>query len=502
MGKYIQTNQSEFISEKLNGEQSVSTISYEVKDMVLEIPKQRKESFDKLLKKAARICKFLNIPTPKVKSDVEKAYFVIRYQNPENREVVTLTDTISDDIKKVKAEFESKKYSNSDRFFIQKGLVNVVDLEIVTDIKPDNEWVILGVIDHKNEILRAAPNQQIPFDKIPSDLSNCSCDHCKKERVRNKTVFIQNIESGEIMRVGGSCIKYYLGANFEKVLEFLGDLNNLMEFPKSSEISFIYGYSPQLDDYFDVKEIVKFFFYYVRKYGYVSSNSAESANTKNLGTDKQEVQSSKDIVTEVVCKYIVAPSKPKPYEREEFLKKYAEFEKIVKAEKDDKYNDFIAFVENGYKENNFLFNVRNFIKKGAVNVDYIRYIISACSMYEGKLRYEEYKKKSQEERDKEKAELIKTSNWVGEVGQKEPLKNLEILSIRSFSTDFGMSSVYKLRDEKGNIFTKFGTINKKFVVNNTPDVVVGSIISATAEIKNHDTYQDVKQTVLGRLSKI
>jgi hypothetical protein len=63
-----------------------------------------------------------------------------------------------------------------------------------------------------------------------------------------------------------------------------------------------------------------------------------------------------------------------------------------------------------------------------------------------------------------------------------------------------------LKDQNGNIFTKFGTIGNQYIVKKNDsdpnNVIVGDIISATAEIKKHDEYMGKKQTVLGRLSKL
>lgn len=502
MGKHIKTTQSEFITENNTN----TIIGYDVQNMVLEIPKQKRTSFDKVIKKVERLCKYIGIPLPKINKESSKTYYVIQHQNPDNYVVNTYFETLTTDAKVALNYLNNDPKYKGERYFISKGYVDVIDLDIVVDIKPDNEWIILGVIDHKEKLLRAAPNQTIPFDKIPKDLSNCSCDHCKTERVRNKTVFIQNLESKEIIRVGGSCIKYYLGANFEKILEFLSDINDLLKASNESEFeddsNFRHRYSQEEDNLFDVKNIVKYFFYHVRKYGYISTTSAEKINLKK-GEDAIQTESSKDAILNIVRNYIIPPYGRNVTEKDiiEFNKGVEEFNKIVNSETDDKYLKLLDFVEANYKENNFLFNVKNMIDAGSVVADKIRYIISACSMYEGKIQYEEYKKKSDEEKAEAHEKLVKTSNWIGVVGEKSKVENLEITNIRSFMTEFGESTVYKLVDKEGNIYTKFGTINKKFVVNDK-EVEVGAVISATAEIKKHDVFNDVKQTVLGRLSKI
>jgi hypothetical protein len=91
------------------------------------------------------------------------------------------------------------------------------------------------------------------------------------------------------------------------------------------------------------------------------------------------------------------------------------------------------------------------------------------------------------------------TNFIGIVGEKEKME-LTITDIKTGNGTYGEWTLYSMKDEDGNFYTKFGTINTKF--SNSNEVKVGSIISALFEIKEHKEFNMIKQTALGRLSTI
>ena len=486
----------------------------EVKNYTVEIQSGKEKTFEKLIKQLTRLCKVIKLPTPKVTEVGKKTYYVIKcqYKNDMSYEYQynTLKDTLTEDAEKIKEELKKHKGSDSN-YWITTEDVKKYNIELVDVIKPSNEWIILGVINHKEGLVKSAPNQQIPFELIPKDLSSNVCDHCKSERVRNKTVFIKNLENDEIIRVGGSCIKYYLGYDYEKILNYLTELNLFIDTFNEGGIDFEdFEFSRSRgfreEPTANVKDIIKYFFYYVKKKGYISKASAEKYNTKQddkLLNDTESVEPTrymtctKDQIHEELLGVFTPPDFRKQKDVDEWNETIKNYGEIIEKENNDGYEKIVQYVEENYKENNFLFNVKNMIEAKYVKLSQMNYVLGACSMYYGKIAYEEYKKKKEEEQH----EIASVSEWVGVVGEKIPLENLEITNISSFATDFGYSNVYKLKDDKGNIFTKFGTINSKFLVSGE-DVIVGSKISATAEIKKHDEYKGVRQTTLGRLSKL
>ena len=63
-------------------------------------------------------------------------------------------------------------------------------------IKPQEEWLLLGVVDCKEGLVKEVPNQKIPFDLLPSDLyASFNCSHCNATRERNKLIFLKNAQN-------------------------------------------------------------------------------------------------------------------------------------------------------------------------------------------------------------------------------------------------------------------------------------------------------------------
>jgi hypothetical protein len=485
-------------------------LSYEIKTFNIELSQNKLATFDKLIKNIKRYSKQIGLPTPVIKDLPTKKYYILTSLSLDydlNRKTSFYKETITDDDKKITdLQIEYKNKSPKTNFQIISTEVYPKTIEIVAEIKPQDEWVILGVIDHIDGIIKAAPNQQIPFDLIPADLHNsCTCDHCNTERTRNKTVYIKNLKDSKTIRVGGSCIKYYLGYKYEHILNYLSDLQlfvtsfNNMSNDIYDEFEGVYSNgSRYIQTQVDVKDCVKYFSWYVKKHGYISKSSAEKINTekqeKSFGGDIEPkmVSSTGNIVSNTLSFVNSPPSRTKEA-YDSWMEEVIKVTDIISKENDDFYNKLVPFVETEYKTNNFLFNVHNFINNGVVDFKYISYIIGACSMFQGKISYEDFKNKSKEEQ--------KESNWVGTVGEKVKLENLKIVHVSGFEGQWGWTSIFKLEDKDGNQFTRFGDIPDKFLVSGT-EVVVDSVVSFTAEIKKHDTYNDKKQTVLGRLSKI
>ena len=92
------------------------------------------------------------------------------------------------------------------------------------------------------------------------------------------------------------------------------------------------------------------------------------------------------------------------------------------------------------------------------------------------------------------------SKWVGEIGEKYPAE-LEITLVKEISNKWGDTFLYEMKDSKGNIFSKFGQINDRFIVSNEEEVSIGSKVKFRATIKQHREFNDEKINVISTLSK-
>lgn len=468
---------------------------------VIEIPQYQSSVFISLMKNIKRYCKYLKLPLPIVNDLPNKTYFVIQRIVP-GGQAYFVTQTMSDNYDEVKKYKNTHPRSNLN---IVSQDVSVKEINIVKEIKPENEWEILGILDHEEGLIISAPNQQVPYNLVPSNLHDSShCDHCHTKRFRNKTIFVQNKDTNEIKRVGGTCIRYYLGYDYEKILNIITQLNMFQNIFGDdgggwADDDWFGGFGGRRynaeDEIVDVKDIVKYFFYWVKNKGYSSKSATQKYNMKS--TDGNLRRSTSEIVDQYL-RYIYVPPLPGSSSdakeaQSRWAKDIKEYNNIIKKSSGKYFKIIKKFIEERYKENNFLLNSRNFFNSGGVKIKHIKYIVSACSMYWGLNLSKESKNQD-----------TKNSKYIGDIGKKEKLENLIIKNVSGFEGEYGWTNIYRLLDENGNVYTKFGTINKRFIVKDSPikNIEPGAIVSFTAEIKKHDTFRDTKQTIIGRLSKI
>ena len=487
---YIKTNIKEFIKEsntdKLTWEQNTHTI---------EIPNFKLSDYKKLLKKLNRFSKTIGFPLPVSKETSTKKMYLV-YQDGS-----IIENTY--DLEKAKKLVTGWK----DRS-VSEVTVHVFDLTIVDDVKPIEEWEILGTIDYIDSVVKPAPNKEVPMEllKDRSLSGNSDCDHCGKKIYRNKTVFVKNTEDGSIKHVGGTCTKYYLGMDYKKVLNYIESLH-IMTSP--FEFSEEWGsYGKPFEKVYSTDNIIRYYIWHTKHNGHVSKKQAEAYNDKVKESDGYNTKSStSDIVTEEVefVSYPPESNGNRFYDREKAMKEWEEslekFQKNISKITDTEVQEFLDFVESKKEENNFMFNVSNKLSEGNVVSRLIRYITGACSFYFSAKLYEENQRKKKEKQLKDSENS--PSTHIGTIGEKYGFE-VTVTRLSGFEGSFGWTNIYTMEDQKGNVITKFGTINDKFIVGDNEDrdgIEVGTKLSFTSDIKDHGEFNGINQTTIGRLSK-
>lgn len=101
---------------------------------------------------------------------------------------------------------------------------------------------------------------------------------------------------------------------------------------------------------------------------------------------------------------------------------------------------------------------------------------------------------------KKKAD-IKVSDFVGVVGSKVSAE-FNITDIQSVMGFEGYpTNVYKLQDNYGNVWSKWTTIDDKFIIGDDKEIKVGTKIKCQALIKAHTLFNGVKINAIKTLSK-
>lgn len=481
-------------------------LEWEVKTHNINVPSVKLESFDKLFKKLVKFSKVIKFPLPTFhKGTITKKYIV--FTSPD--EMTNVEGATSTKIGVFDNLADIKKYRNSS-YYIDIVEYTDITLTCVSEIKPRENWVMLGVIDYKEGLVKPAPDKQIPYEYLSVLTGSSYCDHCRKTVNRNKIVFIQNEDNKEIKKIGGSCIKYYLGFDYEKVLGYLEDLNVLLN--ETSEYEGGYHGNKEQELTNSVEDIFKYYAFFVKTHNTHISGKAASAYNATIQsgetTGNFKTSTAQDVMDDY-NKANVVPD-PKDYKKSyEYNQAYEDWkeasEKFVKAVStisDEEYKDFVDFVEAKKQESNFMLNAANKINDGLVSYSAVKYITGACSFYFGIKMAEKYKAERDANKKSELEQKQATSTYLGTIGEKSKFVNLTIKKIHGFDTAFGWSNVYNMEDPDGNVIIKFGTISDKFVIGDDKEVKVGTILSFTADIKDHKEYNGVKQTTIGRCSKL
>jgi hypothetical protein len=94
---------------------------------------------------------------------------------------------------------------------------------------------------------------------------------------------------------------------------------------------------------------------------------------------------------------------------------------------------------------------------------------------------------------------IQESKHIGGPGMKMWLE-LEIINIRKINGAYGETLVYEMKDKKNCIFSKFGTIDRRYLVDGN-SVGIGSKVEFYGIIKQHSEFKGVKITQLGKITE-
>lgn len=486
---YIKTNIKDFIKES----KGVDKLTWEQHTHEIKIPEFKLPDYKKFLTKLKRFSKTIGFPEPISKEKSKEKLYIIYDGNSIYKQ--------TSDIKEAK-----KIVGTSKNRYINEVVISVFDLTIVDDVKPIEEWEILGTVDYIDSIVKPAPNKEIPMNLL-KDITlsgNSNCDHCGKKIYRNKTVFVRNTEDGEIKHIGGTCTKYYLGLDYKKVLEYIESIYTMDSLYTFSEEWGSYG-KPFEKDY-SVDSILRYYIWHTKHNGHMSKKQAEAYNDKidTENTTSHTKRSTGSIVSSMV-EYVSYPPDTKGLkswdaddEIEKWTRTCVEFNKNIKTIKDDEVKEILDFVDSKKEESNFMFNVNNKIQEGHIVEKLISYITGACSFFFSIKLHEENQRKKKEKELEANGGL--ELSHIGVIGEKYGFK-VTVTRLSGFEGSFGWTNIYTMVDEKGNVITKFGTIGDRYITNKDESIQIDTTLEFTSDVKDHGEFNGTKQTTIGRLSK-
>lgn len=377
-------------------------------------------------------------------------------------------------------------------------LVDVFDvtIELPQTLKFDGGWELKAIIGHlEGLVIPIDPDNDLPNDIDPLDTN---CDHCGVNRYRTKSFLVQN-DNGDWKKVGGSCVKKFLGvdpSSYFKLIQALHDFkHNEMIALDEDELDIDHSrklWNPELEAV-DIDKILTLSNDQVNKDGefikndwkeveydrwtkMVRTNEGDSTSDKVKETyikldNTSNIIINKELVNDVYKYWSSIDVKGREHDVEYY--EYENNNPILKTKKEIYYTDY----------EKFLLKCKSYSEHKRIRIMDISSLLSAFNSY---LKY--------------KKDLLKPkSEHIGIIGDRMNMI-LTVVSVKTINNDFGTSYIYNMVDENNNQIIKFGTINNRYLVKG--DIIEkGSILKFNTDIKNHNVFNDVKQTIIGRVSK-
>lgn len=350
-----------------------------------------------------------------------------------------------------------------------------VELKIPDEVVfAENNWAFGGSVepsgvDGKNFVNVNLSGKDLGFIVPTRYFSSnpCSCDYCKTDRKRNKTYLVVNQETGEWKQLGKECLKLFVTgididaiATFESFIKEAEDVANPGdEFFYSRRFKFV-----------KVADALALACAVYRERGYLATrdfagNSNDLCNknivqrklTQKYGYDSDFLNISNSVrseIDEITVKTNTAIAKEDVEVAIEMVKRFPD---------EPYYNNLKIIVENEY-----------------IPLNKLGLLVSIPKAID---RYEE-EKKMQEEKEK----LAKSSNYIGEIGEKISVNFISGREVACCETQFGLLHIYEFKDANGNTVVWKSSSGKDIPESGT----------VTGTVKAHEEYDGIKQTVILR----
>lgn len=355
---------------------------------------------------------------------------------------------------------ERKEVTRTNEFTGIKTTEVVYETAITGTAPSYGGWTFLARVDVVGDsfTLATTPDTDILIDR--SVVRPGECDHCNHNRARKASYLVRNDETGEIRNVGSTCIKDFLGWDVYPVFIFEDAVAREVEAISSG---------PRTESTYDVATVIRTAYAATRAFGWVSASSYDSTPTRDwvllaLGTIRPTAAQTASLAT---------------------LREFA-------AEADETTTKIVEWIlsDDFDTTSNYTANLRAAVEAGIATHRQIGLLASAPTAYARSLETAaEIAAKAAAAAEKPE------SNWIANVGDKKVRIEGTIDAIRYISGNYGTTVLYTITTAEGNVVKWFAS---REALGETEGVEV--VVEAT--IKKHDTFNDVKQTVITRAKRV
>jgi hypothetical protein len=452
--------------------------------VIKEIKADKKDEFDAQVKKLNKMCKRLKVQEP-----------VVHIGEVYEKQYMAISGYVYDDM------------GNSAP--VRKPvMVDVFDVtfELIETLNFQGGWELKGIIGHtENLIIPVDPDNDLPEE---FDAKDTTCDHCGTKRYRNKSFLIQNNE-GEWKRVGGACVKKFLGVSPESFFKLVQAFRDFREYESpydadGNHVPTTYHrrlWNPELQAV-DIDKLISMVGVQIELDGeYIKNEWKEvgSGSYDRFGNEYMKMvranqgESTADNVRRTFNMIESPLYSETEYDINEELvedvyKYWNSIEVTGRTVTEDVWNHETGEYEekevtyySGYDD--FMNRTKEYGQKKRIRIMDISQLIPSINTYfQWKVKQAEPK-----------------SEYIGTVGEKVNME-LTVTGVTGFEGAYGWTNVYKMVDVNNNQVTKFGKINSRYLVSGET-IEEGSVLKFKAEIKKHEEFRGKKQTTIGRVAK-
>jgi hypothetical protein len=276
--------------------------------------------------------------------------------------------------------------------------------------------------------------------------TRCACDHCKTNRMRKYTVLLKNIDNGDYVQVGKSCVADYLGRDMSDYASYLSIFDSIDDFVENNLTSTRGGNTLV----FDFEDIICQTWEYVNRFGYISKAMA-SENYSMTATS-----------TAVFFAMTGGGFEEKKFEVYD-----------ITDDSKSKCSDVIKFIKDLDDSSDYNHNLKTLSDLAYADRRNFGLVVSAVGSY------------IRATAEKKEREAKIPSEHIGTVGDKIEFKATPVC-ISSYLGDYGWSYIYKM------------DVNNNIIVWKTNKALDEVECTIKATIKEHSDFRGQKQTVITR----
>ena len=385
--------------------------------------------------------------------------------------------------KKELPEYAQRDYKSSIRTptgkFLTWYFVKVVSPPPILD-----GWKFVARIDHEEfgNIIVKSPQSKYE-GSLTQEYGNKPpvCDHCKQIRDRKATFVLE--KDGKVQTVGRSCLKYYITGDPYSFIQYADTLSWLLGALLEED-----GREGGDDDFnnsrgrisrYSIAESLAYMYQTAKKVGYVSKKKERES--------QDEYGSPTNPSTVSVYLKMMSDARLRPIDTEETIAERKKLgEEILSWGKENVPKMYQMELDKGGSFADYYGNLATLLKgsdsNATIEEKHMALLGSLIGLY---LKWQDKQETKKTNKD------TNPSQWIGEVGEKLKGFELNVISIKPYRSDYGVSHRVNFQDDNGNNFTWWSSKAVDFVDGDRVKVEV-------ATVKKHDEFNGIKSTTLLR----